>query len=45
MADHVQFENMIIDLIRIGIETAECIDHVITTICHCGIHQAGRSLS
>jgi len=44
MADHVQFENMVVDLICIGIETTECIDHVITTICDRRVHQACRSL-
>jgi hypothetical protein len=45
MADHVQFEDMIVDLIGIGIEAAERVDYIITTIGHCCVYQAGRSLS
>jgi hypothetical protein len=45
MANHVQFEDMIVDLIGIGIEAAEGVDYIITTICHGCVHQAGRSLT
>ncbi len=45
MANHVQFEDMIVDFIGIGIETTKCIDNIIPTVCHRRVHQAGRSLS
>lgn len=45
MADHVQFQDMVVDFVRIGIESTKRIYVIPTTVGHCRIHQASRSLA
>src|SRR4051794_37360578 len=45
VTDHVKLQHMVVDLVRVLIESTECVNLIIPAICHRGIDQAGRPLT
>jgi hypothetical protein len=45
VADHIKFQNMIINLVRICVETTKCIDGIVPAVCEASIDKTRRSLA
>lgn len=45
MADHVQLQDMIVDLVRVLVKSAKSIDLIVAAVCDRGVYQTGRSLA